>query len=348
MRRSIVSMFMLLAVFTVSGVGYAQEDNAQANKQTYLDVVVQYNAGNREAFYNMVTDPFMMNQDEPTLTETSVDDLKGYDGALVAAMPDIQMNADVVVAQGDWVATHVTYTGTFTDPFSFAPFGPDSFPANNAAITWTESDFLHFNADGKVDQVWGISDPSVLFTQMGIFPPMDEGDEETPLERPVGYQTLSADELAATYTTGMEERNTVLWQDFVGAVESDLAMTTETYTTNPFISWRSGVPYSIDPTQPDELFGLISLAMPDTTISTDIIVAEGDWVASLVTFSGIFSQDVDMMGMNLPASNENITWQMGFIEHYNADGLIDEELVESDFTPLLAGLGLTPPMDEGE
>lgn len=347
MRRSIVLQMMLSMVVVLSGIAtVAQDDMAQTNKQTYLDVIAEYNAGNHDPFYNMVTDPFMMNQGDPTLSEMPQDDLVGYDSALTSAMPDIQQHADVVVAQGEWVATHVTYTGTFTEPFSFPPFGPDSFPANNEVITWTELDFLHYNADGLVDEVWGISDPSILFTQMGIFPPMDEGDEETPLEQPAGYQTLSADELAATYTTGMEERNSGLWSDFVNAVQSDFATTTEAYNTTPFISWRNGVPYSIDPTQPDELFGLISTAMPDTTISADVVVAEGDWVASLNTFSGTFSQDADMFGTTLSATGDTITWQMAFIDRYDADGKIAEEIAEADFSPLLVGLGLMPPMGE--
>ena len=45
-------IFVLLAL-TVHGVWSvsAQEDNAQRNKQIYLDMVAQYNTGNREAFY---------------------------------------------------------------------------------------------------------------------------------------------------------------------------------------------------------------------------------------------------------------------------------------------------------
>ncbi|MCA9884095.1 MAG: ester cyclase [Anaerolineae bacterium] len=348
MRRSIVSMMMLFVVVVLSGVvAVAQEDNAQRNKQIYLDVIAEYNAGNREAFYTMLTDPFMMNQGDATLYETTPDDVRGYDGALVGAMPDIQMNVDVIVAQGDWVAVHVTFTGTFSEPFNFAPFGPNSFPANNEAIIWTETDFLHFNADGLVDEAWVISDPAVLFGQMGIFPPMDEGDSETPLEQPVGYQTLSTDALVASYTSGMEDRNVALFQE---QVDTGLAGDTSSYYVDPYISWNSGVPYSESAASEEgtAFFGMIASAMPDNVLETPIVVAEGDWVAVLLQISGTFTEDVVFFGTNLSATGEPIVWQLGLLEHYDTNGVIIEEFVETDPTPLLTGLGIMPSMDEGE
>ncbi|MCA9894210.1 MAG: ester cyclase [Anaerolineae bacterium] len=344
MRRSIVSMMMLFVVVVLSGVvAVAQEDNAQRNKQIYLDVIAEYNAGNREAFYTMLTDPFMMNQGDATLYETTPDDVRGYDGALVGAMPDIQMNVDVIVAQGDWVAVHVTFTGTFSEPFNFAPFGPNSFPANNEAIIWTETDFLRFNADGLVDEAWVISDPAVLFGQMGIFPPMDEGDSEAPLEQPVGYQTLSDDELAATFTSSMEERNSALLQE---QIDGGLFTDSSRYYTNPFVGWSGGVPHAEDGEAVSSFFGLVTSALPDIVLDAPVVVAEGDWVAFLGQISGTFTEDVDFMGTNLSATGESIGWQVGIIDRYDADGLIVEEWSEGDVSPLLVGLGLMPPMGE--
>jgi len=337
-------IFMLLVGIMPAA---AQEDNAQRNKQIYLDVVAEYNAGNWQAFYDMVTDPFMMNQGEPTLAETSRDDVIGYDQALVSAMPDIQMNADVVIAQDDWVATHVTYTGTFTEPFSFPPFGPDSFPANNEAITWTELDFLHFNADGLVDEVWAISDPSVLFGQLGIFPPSEDSATGTPVDSPVGYQLLTDEEWDATLSSGMEERNVDLFQSQLVFGED-----TSWYYADTFISWTNGIPSEVTASvqaEEDMAFtGVLAQAMPDHVISADILVAEGDWVASLVTVDGTFSADTDFFGMPLTHTNEEIVWQVGILDHFNADGKVSEEWFESDVTPLLVGLGMMPPMDEGE
>ncbi|MGB7339964.1 MAG: ester cyclase, partial [Phototrophicaceae bacterium] len=213
MRRSIVLIMMLFIVFVLSSiVSVAQDDMAQANKNKIQIAIADYNAGNRDAIYDLLTEPVMMNAGDNVLYETSKAENVEWDIALDAAMPDRQMNADILIAQGDWVAMHVTYTGTFTEPYSFIAFGPDAFEPTNAVITWTETDFLHFNTDGLIDEVWVVSDPAPLFEQLGIFPSMDEEDPATPLDQPAGYQTLSADELATTYSTGMEERNSSLAQ----------------------------------------------------------------------------------------------------------------------------------------
>lgn len=103
----IVFVSFLLVVLGAWSVS-AQEDHAQRNKQIYLETVAQYNAGNREAFYGLLTDPFMMNQGDPTLASMSPDDVRAYDSALAAAMPDIQMTPAVVIAQGDWVR-HISH-----------------------------------------------------------------------------------------------------------------------------------------------------------------------------------------------------------------------------------------------
>lgn len=335
-------LLVVLGVWSVS----AQEDNAQRNKQIFLDVVDQYNVGNREAFYTMVTDPFMMNQGDTVLATMSPDDVRGYDSALAAAMPDIQMTPAVVIAQGDWVATHLTWTGTFTEPFSFAPFGPDAFPANNQAITWTEMWFLRFTAEGLVDTVWLLGEPALLFGQMGMFPPTETSRTGTPVEGAAGYQTLSADELAASFTSGMEARNLAAFEEMIAL---GMGSDSSGFYADPYVAWGFGGAYSVTAAQTAEQAAfpaLLATAMPDVVMEQTVTVAEGDWAATLITLSGTFSESIDFFGMPLTATGETITWQFGAIDRFDADGIIVEEWIEGDATPLLVGLGIMPPMGQ--
>lgn len=346
--KQIAGMIFVLLTLLVLGTGSvsSQQDNAQRNKQIYLDVVAQYNAGNRETFYNMVTDPFMMNQGDPVLAPMSPDDVRAYDSALAAAMPDIQMNPAVVIAQGDWVAVHLTWTGTFTEPFSFAPFGPDAFPANNQAIIWTEMQFLHFTAEGLVDVAWLVGEPALLFGQMGMFPPSEGSRTGTPIEGPAGYQTLSADELAATFTSGSEARNLASFAEMIGL---EPGSDTTGFHADPYVAWGAGGAYSVTAEQAMEesaFPALLAVAMPDLTTTQTVTVAEGDWAATLMTLSGTFTEDLDFFGMPLTATGETITWQFGGIGRFDADGKIVEEWIEGDATPLLMGLGIIPPMGQ--
>jgi predicted ester cyclase len=341
--RLIFVLFLLvvLGAWSVS----AQEDNAQRNKQIFLEMVAQYNAGNREAFYSLLVDPFMMNQGDSMLASMSPNDVQAYDSALAGAMPDIEMTPAVVIAQEDWLATHITWTGTFTEPFSFAPFGPDAFPANNQAITWTEMQFLHFTAEGLVDVAWLAGEPALMFGQMGMFPPTEGSRTGTAIEGTAGYQTLSADELAASFTSGMEARNLALIGDQIAL---GFGSDSTGYHADPYVAWGFGGAYSVTAAQTAEeaaFPAMLAMAMPDAAIEQTVTVAEGDWAATLLTISGTFTEDVDFFGMPLTATGETITWQFGAIDRFDADGKIVEEWIEGDATPLLVGLGIMPPMD---
>lgn len=347
MKQISRTMFVLL-VLVVVGVWSvsAQEDPAQRNKQAFLEMTAQYNAGNREAFYNLLTDPFMMNQGDHILASTTPDDVRAYDSALAAAMPDIQMNPTVVIAQGEWVAAHLAWTGTFTEPFSFAPFGPDAFPANNQAVTWTEMQFLHFNAEGLVDVGWLSGDPALMFGQMGMFPPAEGSRTGTPIEGLAGYQTLSADELAATFISGMEARNLALFAE-MGSL--GLGSDSSGFYADPYVSWGVGGAYAVTAAQAAEeaaFPAMLKAAMPDVAMEGTVTVAEGDWAATLVTISGTFTEDVDFFGMPLSATGETITWQFGVIDRFAADGKIVEEWIEGSSLPVLTGLGIVPPMGQ--
>lgn len=342
-----LTLFSLIFSLLIGGsLAAAQEDNAQRNKQIYLDVAAEYNAGDREAFYAMLKDPFMMNQGDSMLVPMSPNDVQAYDSALAAAMPDIQMNPAVIIAQGDWVATHVTWTGTFTEPFSFAPFGPNAFPANNKAITWTEMNFLRFTPEGVVDVAWLIGEPALLFGQMDMFPPAETSRTGTPIEGPAGYQTLSAEELAASFTSGMEARNAGLFADVIAL---GFAGDSTGFYADPYVAWGSGGAYAVTAAQVMEeaaFPALLASAMPDVAAELTVTVAEGDWTATLVTLSGTFSEDIGFFGMPLTATDQIITWQFGAINRFDADGVIVEELIEGDATPLLVGLGVIPPMGQ--
>ena len=342
--RIVFVSFLLLVIgaWSVS----AQEDNAQRNKQIYLEMVAQYNTGNREAFYTLLTDPFMMNQGDPTLASMSPNDVQAYDSALAAAMPDIQMTPAVVIAQGDWVAVHLTWTGTFTEPFGFAPFGPDAFPANNQAITWTEMNFLHFTAEGLVDVAWLVGEPALMFGQMGMFPPSETSRTGTPIDEPAGYQTLSTDELTASFSSGMEARNLDMFADMIA---QGFGGNSTGFYADPYVAWGFGGAYSVTAAQvaKEAAFpAMLATAMPDVAMEQTVTVAEGDWAATLITLSGTFSEDIEFFGMPLTATDETITWQFGAINRFDADGTIVEEWIEGDPTPLLVGLGIIPPMGQ--
>jgi predicted ester cyclase len=344
MRRSIVFVVLLFVLVVGAGsiVTVAQDEAVQANKDAVQIALTDFNSGNPETLFNLFPEQFMMNQGGTALEPMSKSDVEGFNLMLLDAIPDLQIIPNVILGQGDWVVAQTTYTGTFTNALFF---GVELAPTHESVV-WTEMNFMHFE-DGLVIENWSTSDPMVMFSQLGMFPPQeDEEDLTIPLESPVGYQTLSADELTASYTSGMEARNLAVFQELL-----DLGLGTDdsAYYADTYLSWHGGtaVEYIADvQVEEDMAFtGMIAAALPDYVINTPVIVAEGDWVATLADITGTFTEDTNFFGTPLTATGEPVSWQIGILYHYSSDGKIIEIWNETDTTSLFVGLGLMS-MDE--
>lgn len=350
MQRSkwfgIFTLVMLIVVVAVPiSPTAAQDDVAQRNKQAVIDALDKANAGDLDGFWELYADPYQMNEGDAILHEHTIADDQFFIASLYGAIPDLVIKPEIIIAQGDWVAVELSFTGTFTEPFTM--FG---LPPTGEPVYWTEMDFFHFNTEGKLDINWAFSDPMVgLPAQLGMIPAGDMGPESgMPLELPVGYQLLSADELSATYASGNTKQSLAQFQ---ANYSLGLGKDNSAFYADPHIFWGNGVAYenTAEQVAGDAAFlQALTGAMPDIDFSMDVVVAEGDWVAGFATITGTMTADLNMGDMVLPATGQSMVWQIGIIDHYNADGIIVEEFIESDASPMLTALGMMPPMFEGE
>lgn len=83
-----------------------------------------------------------------------------YIPALHAAFPDFNLAIHDLLAEGDLVAKRWTATGTQNGEFN-------GIPATGKAVAITGMTLYRF-ADGKVAEVWDISDMLGLLTQLGV------------------------------------------------------------------------------------------------------------------------------------------------------------------------------------
>ena len=343
MCRSIVAIAVILLLLG-NIVSFAQEDTAQANKALVQNAITETQSGNWQAVYDLFAKQYMSNPGEPFLVESSSDEVTFFIEMLRAGIPNLHIEAQVVIAQGDWVAAEIILTGTFTETLNF--FDAELSPTGET-VAWSELNFFRFE-DGLVVEQWTLSDPMIMLGQLGMFPP-EEHEDENPdpiLESPAGYQALNEDELEASFASGLEDRNI---EQLQAQFDLGLGVDDSAYFADSYVLWQVGVPFSITTAvqvEEDMAFtGMIATAMPDYTIETPVIVAEGDWIAALVNVSGTFTDDTNFFGMPLAATGEPIIWQLGMLYHYNADGKISEQWVETDTTSLFVGLGLMS-MDE--
>jgi len=85
--------------------------------------------------------------------------------AWTAAFPDWRFDLRTLVAEGDLVAAHLPYSGTFTNAIYGIP------PTNRFARV---DEMVIFRIEGgRVAQAWEVYDESGMWRQLGVQPPSD-------------------------------------------------------------------------------------------------------------------------------------------------------------------------------
>ena len=82
---------------------------------------------------------------------------------LLVAFPDLETHVKHQVAEGDYVSAHLAMSGTNTGPY------PRVTEPTGRHTEW-ESMVLFRMEDGKIAELWGISDRMGMLTQLGILP----------------------------------------------------------------------------------------------------------------------------------------------------------------------------------
>ncbi|MBO0699875.1 MAG: ester cyclase [Zavarzinella sp.] len=96
------------------------------------------------------------------ITVRGPDGFRTYLRTVQTAFPDLRVDVEGLIAEGDRVAARVRYSGTHLGPlFGLAPSGRAvSYPG----IT------LFRVSGGRIVEIWSIGDTLTLVTQVGIFP----------------------------------------------------------------------------------------------------------------------------------------------------------------------------------
>ncbi|MFE3194897.1 ester cyclase [Nocardia sp. NPDC059240] len=80
--------------------------------------------------------------------------------AFVEGYPDIRLDVQDMIGEGDKVVGRTVVTGTNTGPFM-------GRPATGKAVRYNEIFIMRF-VDGQIAEVWGVADTLTQFRQLGI------------------------------------------------------------------------------------------------------------------------------------------------------------------------------------
>ena len=120
------------------------------------------NAGDIDGFGDLIADDFVEHEETPGLEPTK-DGVKQFFQMYRAAFPDLRMEPQDVVTQGDKVVARVRATGTHRGEFM-------GIPASDQSIDVQLVDIVRFGDDGLAHEHWGVFDALAMMQQLGAVP----------------------------------------------------------------------------------------------------------------------------------------------------------------------------------
>ena len=91
-----------------------------------------------------------------------IDGVKQVLGGYLTAFPDLSINVDWMISEGDMVVSRLTFQGTNTGEMM-------GMPATNKKATFTAMDAARV-AGSKIVEHWGNEDSMGMMQQLGVIP----------------------------------------------------------------------------------------------------------------------------------------------------------------------------------
>ena len=137
--------------------------SAEQNKAAFRRMVDEvFNRGNFALIDEVVAPNFIEREELPPGFPPGREGIMLLTQMLRSAFPDFKATIDDMLADGDRVATRMTWTGTHQGEFM-------GIPPTGKRISIQVIDFVRF-ADGRFAEHWGLMDNMGMMQQLGAIP----------------------------------------------------------------------------------------------------------------------------------------------------------------------------------
>ena len=163
--ESIRTVTPVLLVVLLAHCGPSPDVAREANKDLVRQFAATVNAADWDGLNNVLSVTFRRHsQATGTMPEMEgIEAFKQLQEGFAASMPDQKVTIDVMVAEGDYVATYGAYSGTMTGPLG-------DLPATGAFASVPFFSLFRIES-GRIAELWVEWDNIALLTQLGLFPP---------------------------------------------------------------------------------------------------------------------------------------------------------------------------------
>jgi steroid delta-isomerase-like uncharacterized protein len=132
------------------------------HQETMRTAYDRINAGDLAGFGDLIADDFVEHEEMGDASAGKVGVLEFFRG-LRAAFPDLRMEVEDVIAEGDKAVVRFRATGTHQGDFS-------GIPATGRSVDIQGIDIMRFDAAGLVCEHWGVTDTMAMMQQLGVVP----------------------------------------------------------------------------------------------------------------------------------------------------------------------------------
>lgn len=131
--------------------------------RTLEDFERMFNQGDLTYVDNALA-PGAVDHQEPDGTDFAAH-LKNVISTLRTAFPDLRFNVHEIICEGNVVACRSTMSGTHQGPLRIGPMA--GLPVNDARIEVPHMHFFHYDADGRLTDLWHVWNTLMLARQLG-------------------------------------------------------------------------------------------------------------------------------------------------------------------------------------
>lgn len=168
MKRSATLVWLGTLALSVAACTAGETER---NKDIVRRMVVAINERNFDALNDLVAaDIHRYSGATPQIAVENLDQFKEFLRQDLSAVPDAQQEINLMLAENDLVAAHLTYRGT-----QKGQMGP--FPPSNKPLELPFIGILRIQ-DEKIAEMWVEWDNLNALTQLGHFPPTSEAGSE--------------------------------------------------------------------------------------------------------------------------------------------------------------------------
>jgi predicted ester cyclase len=265
--------------------------------------------------------------------DLSLEDYKAMIETWRAAMPDFSVTIEVLIAEGDFAASRVRYTGTVENEWQI---GDITAAPTGETVEWTLNIIHRFNEDNQIVEDFTAFDLLDLLTQLDAAPLPDLITQALVLRDNVPAVMEEVTEPISEETLAIQvEAFTHIIED---AINNGDLTAIDTYMAEDY---QTHEPFG-DLTR-DDFRAVIEgfrTVVPDLHVDIDALLVEDDWLAARLIYTGTFANGMDTPVLPIAANNQQIRFIINVFVNFE-DGVPVEDFKEYNRLGWLEQLGVT-------